>query len=373
MILSKDSILDAISNNTINIVCHYFEKESGEKIFTKKLDCKHSYKNSDRYHFLVKQIEGTRISLTLGPLLHLLNEDRAPEGGNYHSYDSIIDLTQKTMKDGYFLQPKESVVILTNEYVGLNPSIGGFIISRVNNNSLGLNVKSSYVSNGWSGLLKLTLRNESSSPFLLKHGMNIAGLFLYEVKGLEEKPSTNHFSANHYGLTWQAVYDRNENPFTELPKTFVNNKKIFRTLLAKKYNLGLDLAMLTILGGIIYGFIDMKNKLDSLTSEKNKLQLLQQDVKNIKTNYSLNKYQSGTSTVIISKGNINGSIDESIQGVITNSHYIMTDISSNKNLISSLKTNVSGSTGRHTLIIRLTLDKPQKTDTVVDIKWIVFP
>ncbi len=371
MFLSKSSILNAMNDNSISIVCHYYEDENGESFFSKKLDLNNN-NNKKRKLFLQKQIEGTRVSLTLGPLLHFINETKVPDEQKYHNYKNILDLTQEATKGKYQLKPNESVVVLTNEYIKLKNSLCGLIISRVHNNSLGLSVKSSYVSNGWTGLLKLTLTNESTSPFLLTHGMNIAGLFLSEVKITDENKDNNieHLSANHHGLTWQSVYDRNENPFTSVPISSSEKKtNFFKKLWGKLFDIKYDLAILSLIVGIIYGFLDIKNKVNSLSKEKEKLNT----VKNNLDMLLSSKYKSGLAILTIKKGDIKGFVNENIFGAISSSNYTIVNATNNKNIISSLDATVVGSGTHHKLNMELVLNSKQKEDIQFKIKWIIFP
>lgn len=376
MIISKKIILDEINKKSIEIICHYYESDTGEDFFTKKLNCKNLTDNSTRDQFLERQIEGSRISLTLGPLLHLIDaEDSVPDSIKYHGHENIIDLTKKETGYQYLLKPLKSVVILTNEYVKLSSSYMGFIISRVNNNSLGLNVKSSYVSSNWEGILKITIRNESSSSFPLTHGMDIAALFICEVKNPNAPDNVSDvIQASHHGLTWQSVFNRNENPFTSSSIKADNiSNGLIRNILKKKVDWGVDIALLTIIGGIIYGFVGMKNKLDTLLSERNQLQNLKVEVDEIQSSFVSKSHKSGISTITVRKGTKEGVLEEKIKGAISSSHYIMTQPVNSKNQVSSTNGSVAGSSERQKLKIKVILNKPSKNNLTVDVRWIIFP
>ncbi len=199
-ILSKSEIAKAIEDGRLTAWCHY----DGEKFHRQ---CLPTTDSVARTLFLGK-VDGVRIALTLGPLVASLTKASVPAAHRYQGYERISRLDQGGTYD---LAPGESVAAFSSERLKLPLNLSGFIISRVTRDANGLTVKTSYLSNGWDGIIKLRLKNESNDIIKLQVGLDVAALFLTEVKGADE-PDTK---ASHFGQGWHDVLTGGGNPFAE--------------------------------------------------------------------------------------------------------------------------------------------------------------
>jgi len=150
---------------------------------------------------------GNKICLHLGFLIRTLSDKRwINPKVLYNKRDGIIDL-RKVEDHKYILQPKESILIFTNEAIKLGPEYLGIIISKTSLEERGITVSTSYVDTGSKSILQLIVTNNSETPKLLKERCEIADLILVKVDQKLKKITPKRIDQD--SITWEMI---NDNP-----------------------------------------------------------------------------------------------------------------------------------------------------------------
>lgn len=190
MVLNNDGIIQALNNGSIKIT----EYTWGDYVSSKNFD--------------VTKLKGShKVRLHVGFLVRTLSDKRwLPQKILYNKRDGIIDL-RKVEERKYILQPKESVIIFTNEAIKMGADYFGLILSRVSLEETGLVVSQSYIDPNWDGVLQLIITNHSESPQILQEHCEIANLVLFKME--HPAHTTSQKKNEHYGVTWEVIA---ENP-----------------------------------------------------------------------------------------------------------------------------------------------------------------
>ncbi|MDZ4251234.1 MAG: hypothetical protein U1A72_01500 [Sulfuritalea sp.] len=158
-----------------------------------------------------KRASGThKISLHIGFLVKTLSHRKLDPDGIYNNMDGIVDL-RKLPDNKYRLQPHESVVIFTREYVVLKDGYFGMMFPKVNLFSKGISTPMSYVDPGWKGVLELVVSNHSEDVLDLQLDQPISNLVLAQVSGSGEYKNVNQ----HYDYDWNSANQNARPPWTE--------------------------------------------------------------------------------------------------------------------------------------------------------------
>lgn len=188
MVLNNAGIIEALNNGTIEITEYTWENRVVSKKF-ESVDLK----------------GGHKIRLHVGFLLRTLSDKRWLDPRHlYNGRDGIIDL-RKLEGHKYALQPKESVLLFTNEAVKLGSEYFGLLLSRVSLEETGLIVSQSYIDPNWEGVLQLVVTNNSETPKLLQEHCEIANLIIFKME--ERANGTSQKKNDHYGVTWEIICD----------------------------------------------------------------------------------------------------------------------------------------------------------------------
>ena len=166
--LSYDEITRELEKQTIKVCPSFFRTDSGEIDFVADVheqygvDPETTAKVSP-YH--KKELIGNRIQLTSGPLIMPLSRKGMPKKYRFGNYKHIADLRKHHKFNKYFiLEPGESLVTLTNEWVSLESNRAAVIVSGVGNYKKGLAITTTLVDPCWKGLLRLLVTNVSNEP-----------------------------------------------------------------------------------------------------------------------------------------------------------------------------------------------------------------
>lgn len=205
-ILFKSQIENAIGSddNQFDAWCHWDGKEFHQKP-------KAASSDADAKAQFLDRIEGVRTRLSLGPLLKTLTHAPVAAAGRYMGLKDTFKLDKGSTYD---LAPGESIATFTAERIRLPLNVAGYIVSRVTNDANGLTVKTSYLTNGWDGLIKLRLKNESRDTIKLHLGMEVAALFLIQVVGSVGAKAAD-YQAAHFGRGWDRIIGDNKSPFED--------------------------------------------------------------------------------------------------------------------------------------------------------------
>ncbi|WP_416730326.1 dCTP deaminase [Fictibacillus sp. JL2B1089] len=130
--------------------------------------------------FILEHCQGATINLTLDPFVKKYVSSEPIVLGKEVTEDlyKSFDIT----KQDFIVQPKESVLIQTHEYVQIPENTTARIYERYSVKSLGLMISPShYMNPGYRGKISLLLINHSSVPVQLVAGIKICQLALFTL------------------------------------------------------------------------------------------------------------------------------------------------------------------------------------------------
>lgn len=137
--------------------------------------------------FIGENCEGATINLTLDPLIRRYKSDEPIVLGKQvtqEQYD-VIDISQKE----FWLQPKESVLIQTHEFIRIPNNLTGRVYERYSVKSLELMISpASYLNPGYRGQLGLVATNNNKVPIRLVPFIKICQLGLLKLSSEPLKP-----------------------------------------------------------------------------------------------------------------------------------------------------------------------------------------
>ena len=188
MVLNNEGIISALKNEEIVITEYTWDKKVAAKPFD------------------VSQLKGGhKIRLHVGFLIRTLSDKRWLNPKMlFNNRDGIVDLRQLEGRQ-YELQPKESVILFTNEAVKMGAKFFGVILSRVSLEETGLVVSQSYIDPNWEGVLQLIVTNNSETPKRLQEHCEIANLIVYKMEQPAKRTSQNR--NDHFAVTWETIGD----------------------------------------------------------------------------------------------------------------------------------------------------------------------
>lgn len=202
--LTSGAIKEAISNGQVSISYSCLPDKKGIFRF---LNSEASLNDPDAQKFFDKCIGENRVKLTIGPLVKSIYKSHLNTASQYYSFN-VHDLR----KASYKMDPLETIIVYTNEWIHLKDKHAGIIIQRVAHYFRGLNIAPSYVASGWQGILLAQITNNSILPLEISMGDDIARLFVFETKGESENIPN---SSIHFGNKWHDYIDQRRNPFEE--------------------------------------------------------------------------------------------------------------------------------------------------------------
>ena len=167
---------------------------------------------------VLAKVTNNRLPIHLGPLLYLFKRRSEFEKYAWHTSNTdefIIDLTKLT--DGYPLQSGETVVAASAEYFEFPDDLAGFVISRVGNHLSGIDVSTTFIDAGWPGIITFQITNVDSHPRVLKLGLEIARLFVFELSSPQQDAQRHARDESHHaGISWKKVLNGNRSPFEKV-------------------------------------------------------------------------------------------------------------------------------------------------------------
>lgn len=213
MILGKQSIQDALSSRNVKVLRSDGNGKTEELTFE---------------NFNNKASGTHKIALHVGFLVKTLSHRKFDTKILYKSLDGIVDL-RKTQDNKYTLQPHESVVIYTREYVALKQGFFGILLPKVNLFRNGLTTTMSYIDPGWKGILELVVSNNSEDTIEIQSDQPISNLILLEIeKGGDYKNVNSHFDCDWNSpniRTWQPWPERKASSGIGITKIIDNVKR----------------------------------------------------------------------------------------------------------------------------------------------------
>lgn len=159
-----------------------------------------------------------RLPIHLGPLLYLFKKRSEFDKYTWHSSNTdefIIDLAK--LPNGYPLQSGETIVAASAEYFEFPDDLAGIVISRVGNHLSGIDVSTTFIDAGWPGIITFQITNVDSHPRLLKLGLEIARLFVFELSSPQKDARRYATEGSHHaGASWTKIFEGSRSPFDKV-------------------------------------------------------------------------------------------------------------------------------------------------------------
>jgi dCTP deaminase len=137
--------------------------------------------------FIPDNCEGATVNLTLDPIIkkYISNEPIVLGKEVTEDHYETIDLT----KQDFMLQPTQSVLIQTHEFIRVPVNMSARIYERYGVKSLGLMISPAhYMNPGFRGKISLVAINHSPVPVRLIPGIKICQVALFRLSSDAEKP-----------------------------------------------------------------------------------------------------------------------------------------------------------------------------------------
>lgn len=110
----------------------------------------------------------------------------------------------------YCLQPNEFILASTNEYLNIPDDKAGYVEGRSSIGRIGLQVQNaSFIDAGFEGQITLELNNQSKYPILLKPGVRICQLVLFEMTGPAQQPYCGKYQGQRGATASKLEKDNN--------------------------------------------------------------------------------------------------------------------------------------------------------------------
>ena len=216
--LNNDEIIDAIKKKEIEITISFELNDNNI--------CKLNEEKSIISTSLSNNIYSDRLKLTMGPIIKKLNSKHVPHKYRFKSHPNCFDLSKSG--NTYYINPGESITILTNEKIKLNGKYSCLIIPRVSMSDVGIVVTPAYIDPYYHGLLRLHLTNFSNQIFKINTLESIAQCFFFRINEIKSPSFKENFATKSvfYGQTWKEIYESDRDPFPIKKQSICVDKKL---------------------------------------------------------------------------------------------------------------------------------------------------
>lgn len=163
--------------------------------------------------FIKKNLYSDRIKLTMGPAVKVLNGRKVSRKNRFNKFKECFDL--RTNNNSYILQPKESIIVLTNENIKLDGKHACIVIPRISLSDVGIIATTAYVDPYYYGIMRINVTNNSNKSFELHFLEEIAQCFFFELPSQAASMYKETFSQKSvfYGNAWEYILNDKRNPF----------------------------------------------------------------------------------------------------------------------------------------------------------------
>lgn len=272
--ISKDKILDYLDNGIISI--KYLYRPQKDSASYELISTNESEESIARTHNQIfrQNLINNRMKITVGPIIKTLSKKYISSECRFNKFPYLFDLRENNGK--YKLQPKESIIILSNEKIGIKEKICGHILPRVHSYSYGLTATPSYIEPNWNGLLRIQLTNFSDEEIEICIAQDIARLYFFEVFN----PITSLGSTHHANCQdWSTVFSDGVDPFPNALRVLDGKKKkiSLKKILDNAHDIVVKYSgysLVVILAIIISFFLDYKPKFKDIEENSKKIEML---------------------------------------------------------------------------------------------------
>lgn len=135
-----------------------------------------------------------------------------------------IILTPPELDDSILIEPGDTVLVLTAEYIALSPHFAGVTLARASTMNEGISLSSAKVDPTWHGRLQIPITNNSRMKFKLRRGDRFCTMLLFKLdKPVEPKWYLTQEITHHLGQRTLQFEPRHGFPWH--PKTGANVEK----------------------------------------------------------------------------------------------------------------------------------------------------
>lgn len=244
--------------------------------------------------FLKGNLYSDRLKLTIGPVIKVLRKRSFNPKYRFKNLGECIDL-RKTPNTSYVIKPRESIIVLTNEYIELNGDYAALIFPRVSLSDVGIVVTPAYIDPYYNGILRLHVANNSEYPFSLKILEPIAQCFFFKLSESISDTFKDNFSQKSVfvGQNWSSIINEERLPFPtkKRPKT---SNQIIDTFKYQVANIGAFIRKHSLLAILIPNVIVLMTGYNSFLEYKS---LTEQLIKN---------FEPASAEIIVAPGEIYG-------------------------------------------------------------------
>lgn len=266
--LNNDQIKRAIIEGKIEVF-YSFIKDNVSIIETEgKVDLDKT--NDVKTKFFSSNLYSERLKLTLGPIIKSHQRKRVKNKIKFKNYD-CIDIRKNGNR--YIILPKETITVLTNEFIGLSGDIAAIILPRVSFSEIGLSLTPAYIDPFYKGISRLLISNVSNKPIELNFLDVIAQCYFFRLDSAvdiafkEDFPQKSVF----YGHNWSRLLKEDVDPFPTRKK-YVRKNKFLNDFLVQFDIIRIFLKENAFIASIITVFIislvgygSIKDKFDRMT------------------------------------------------------------------------------------------------------------
>lgn len=127
------------------------------------------------------QIGPASVDLRVGTEFKVMINSRSPVFGVIEEdIDSFYQTTYRNFGEDIYIYPGQQVLAVTFEYIRIPLTCFGQLFTRSSLQRLGLST-SSIIQPGYTGTLTVPLENKGNTPIVLKSGMRLFQLVLFDV------------------------------------------------------------------------------------------------------------------------------------------------------------------------------------------------
>lgn len=203
--LSDEDIKKAIQQGKIEVAVSFGKKDGKIVLFEQEKEL--------LYSELAENLYSDRLKLTLGPIIKLIKRRYIPSKYRFKNYKDLFDMRKSDNQ--YFIEPGESVIVLTNERMRLNGDYSCLVVPRISLTDVGIVATTAYVDPYYNGVMRLQISNMSDKIYELRTLEAIAQCFFFKMSSTTNPEFKNKFPQKSvfFGQTWKEILESDRTPF----------------------------------------------------------------------------------------------------------------------------------------------------------------
>lgn len=209
MSLSREKVEDLLRDGRLKLQYAFTPEANKPERAKGRVDV--DDETSPQTAFFRKNTSGCRIQLTVGPYARSHAEIEY-SGRTYTAQSGVVDITAG---GSLTVEPRETITLLTNEYVEFPDTHWALVTPRVTMTDAGFLLTTAYVDPGYHGLLRVTLHNATDFRQTINLCEPIAQMFIEEVEGRVDPHNRDELAKRSvfYGSNWERLFNEAAEPF----------------------------------------------------------------------------------------------------------------------------------------------------------------